>query len=82
MVTGAGIAWNGNLWVAVGDNNTTEGSIQTSPDGIMWSPITTAGFSINGIGVASTNIWASPPTDLQSAIQKIGNRLFYSERFI
>jgi hypothetical protein len=62
---GAGVAWNGIMWIAVGDNNTTN-SIAWSTDGTYWTglgkPVLSSGLCIawngtiwvaGGIGVSA-----------------------------
>lgn len=44
-----GVAWNGSLWVAVGEGTN---SIATSPDGITWTGLGTTIFTTGGSGVA------------------------------
>jgi hypothetical protein len=65
------------MWVAVGDNDSATGSIQYSYDGINWLNNTSGGFAVMGRAVASTNVWASPPTNTQTTIEALKRELFY-----
>jgi len=51
---GRGIAWNGNMWIAVGKDAVSGASIAYSTDGLVWTQITgsEALFSIAGNGIA------------------------------
>ena len=46
---GRGIAWNGSMWVAVGEGTN---SIAYSYDGVAWNGLGTSIFSTGGYGVA------------------------------
>ena len=55
---GYGVAWNGSIWVAVGDNGGV-GSIIYSIDGKIWDT-TTGDFTIRGSGVAwNGSMWVA-----------------------
>ena len=49
VVLGYGVAWNGTMWVAVGQGTNT---IAYSSDGITWTGLGTSAFSSVGHGVA------------------------------
>jgi hypothetical protein len=74
---GRGIIWDGTKWIAIGKGTPSTESIQTSIDEINWTANTVGIFSNGGKGLASTNVWASPPTDMQHAIQKLERHLFH-----
>jgi predicted acyltransferase (DUF342 family) len=48
---GRSLAWNGSLWVAVGQGETLGNSILYSGDGKNWSDAITGGFLFGGYGV-------------------------------
>ena len=51
---GRGLAWNGSIWVAVGD------TIAYSSDGIIWIPLINSVFSDTGYGVAwNGRLWVA-----------------------
>jgi len=57
-----GVAWNGALWVGVGDNDAVAANkyIFTSPDGINWKAITGTFFGGQGFGIASSgSLWVA-----------------------
>lgn len=51
---GRSVAWNGSLWVTVGQGNTLANSILYSGDGKNWSDAASGGFSDGGRGI----VWA------------------------
>jgi hypothetical protein len=62
-VGGYGIAWNGSLWVAVGQAGNVNNTIITSTDGITWTGRGTTVFSTYGYGVAwNGSVWVAVGT--------------------
>jgi hypothetical protein len=57
---GNAVAWNGSVWVAVGQGSSQENSIQWSLDGKVWNDAVSGGFLVAGYGVtwAGSN-WAA-----------------------
>ena len=69
--SGNGIAYNGSLWVAVGQDSSTAGSIKYSYDGITFSNSLTGGFSGYGSGVAWNGFqWIAVGSDTINTIQR------------
>jgi len=55
-----GVAWNGSLWVAVGNNDDGSVTITTSPDGITWTDASNNPFTSRyGYGIAWNGIWVA-----------------------
>jgi hypothetical protein len=73
-----GVAWNGSIWVAVGNqdgsNHTaTDVTIAYSSDGINWTPVTTdpfAGYHANGVAW-NGSIWVAIGGDSNSSTNSI-----------
>ena len=69
--SGNGIAYNGSLWVAVGQDSSTAASIKYSPDGINFNNSLTGGFSGYGSGVAWNGYqWIAVGSDTTNTIQR------------
>lgn len=70
------ITWNGINLVATGERLPVNNTILVSKDnGSSWTGAT-GGFKAESNGVASSNMWQTPPTDLNSTIDKLKNGLF------
>jgi len=57
---GYGVAWNGRIWVAVGDEGGLTTTIKYSNDGIIWNDVSSAGFTVWGNGIAwNGSMWVA-----------------------
>jgi len=64
---GRGAAWNGSLWIAVGEGTNT---MVSSTDGINWTPVANSPFGTDGIGRGITwgnNMWVATGARYNSA---------------
>ena len=63
---GYAAAWNGNIWVAVGQDSTSNNTIKYSFNGINWLNSAGSGFGTSGYGVAwNGRMWVAVGDDNQ-----------------